>query len=366
LVTVHLNSELINTTGFKGNFTSKLKSNGKSFQVQHGAIIVATGGQEYKGDEYGYGSYPRIVTQLEFEGLLAAGQSIGLPDSVTMIQCVGPAESYCSRICCTTALKNALKLKQLNPEAQITILYREIVTYGFKERLYRQARHAGINFIHYEFYRKPEVEIMPAYYSQESLINIRIWDPVLKREIALTPDILVLSTPIVPAKGAHELARQLKLSTDMDGFFLEAHVKLRPVDFVVDGVFMAGSAHYPKFLDETIAQAQAAASRAAMVLSQETMLTNAQVAHVDPTKCVGCQSCVRICPYDVPSISHEFIGVGAIAGAAFIEPSVCHGCGSCASECPAQAIQLMGYSDAQTVAKVDALFSKQLLVSTKQ
>ncbi len=366
LITVHLNSELINTTGFKGNFTSKLKCNGKSIQVQHGAIIVATGGQEYKGHEYGYGTYPRIVTQLEFEGLLAASQSMGIPDFVTMIQCIGPAEDYCSRICCTTALKNALKLKQLNPEAQITIIYREICTYGFKERLYRQARHAGINFIHYEFDRKPEVEVMPSGYSQESLINVRVWDPVLKREIALTPDLLVLSTPIVPAKGAHELARRLKLSTDMDGFFLEAHVKLRPVDFVADGVFMAGSAHYPKFLDETIAQAQAAASRAAMVLSQETMLTNAQVAHVDPTKCVGCHSCVRICPYDVPKISHEFIGVGAIAGAAYIEPSVCHGCGSCASECPAQAIQLMGYSDAQTLAKVDALFSKQLLVSTKQ
>ncbi|MBE9524934.1 MAG: CoB--CoM heterodisulfide reductase iron-sulfur subunit A family protein, partial [Chloroflexi bacterium] len=310
--------------------------------------------------EYGYGSYPRIVTQLEFEGLLAGSKSIGLPNFVTMIQCVGPAEQYCSRICCTTALKNALKLKELNPEAQITILYRDICTYGFKERLYSQARRAGIIFIHYEFHHKPEVEIMPAYYSQESLINVLVWDPVLKREIVLAPDLLVLSTPIVPSKGARELARKLKLSTDMDGFFLEAHVKLRPVDFVADGVFMAGLAHYPKFLDETIAQAQAAASRAAMILSQDTMITNAQVAYVDPTKCVGCQTCARICPYDVPKVSYEFIGVGEIAGAAYIEPLICHGCGSCAAECPAGAIQLMGYTDAQTVAIVDALFSKQV------
>jgi heterodisulfide reductase subunit A-like polyferredoxin len=142
----------------------------------------------------------------------------------------------------------------------------------------------------------------------------------------------------------------------MDGFFLEAHVKLRPVDFAADGIYMAGLAHYPKFLDETIAQAQAAASRAAGILSQKTMLTNARVAVVDPLECVGCLTCVRICPYDVPNIKSNFTGVGNIIGAAFIEPAICHGCGSCASECPAQAIQLMHYTDAQTLTKLDALF----------
>jgi heterodisulfide reductase subunit A-like polyferredoxin len=142
----------------------------------------------------------------------------------------------------------------------------------------------------------------------------------------------------------------------MDGFFLEAHVKLRPVDFAADGVFMAGMAHYPKLLDETIAQAQAAASRAACVLAQDTMLSSARVAVVDPNKCVGCLTCVRICPYDVPQVVGTATGVGGIVGAAYIEPAVCHGCGSCASECPAQAIQLMHYTDAQTLAKLDALF----------
>jgi heterodisulfide reductase subunit A-like polyferredoxin len=154
------------------------------------------------------------------------------------------------------------------------------------------------------------------------------------------------------------LASKLKISTDMDGFFLEAHVKLRPVDFSADGVFMAGMAHYPKFLDESIAQAQAAASRAGGILAQEMMFTNARVARVDPEKCVGCLTCVRICPYDVPRISNETTGVGSILGAAFIEPAVCHGCGSCAAECPAKAIQLMHYTDSQTLAKVDALFGK--------
>jgi heterodisulfide reductase subunit A-like polyferredoxin len=371
LITVHLNTELVETGGFKGNFTSKLiqspageRQDKKIYSVQHGVIIVATGGEEYKGQEYGYGQDSRILTQLEFEKLLAGEQpnhsspdrSLNIPDSVVMIQCVGPAEKFCSRLCCSTALKNALKLKEVNPSADITILYRDIRTYGFKERLYTQAREAGVRFIHFEFEEKPEV-IIPE--SETGDLIVQIKDPLLDRNLALQPDLLVLSTPIIASKGTKELATQLKISVDIDGFFLEAHVKLRPVDFSADGIFMAGLAHYPKFLDETIAQAQAAASRAAIILSQDTMLTNARVAHVDPQKCVGCLTCVRICPYHVPRISNEYTGVGEVLGAAFIEPAVCHGCGSCASECPAQAIQLMHYTDAQTIAKMDALFNKR-------
>ena len=272
-----------------------------------------------------------------------------------MIQCVGPGERFCSRLCCTTALKNALKLKGLNPKAEVTVIYRDIRTYGFKERLYTEARRAGVKFIHYEFDRKPEVEIQ----NPKSKFQIRVWEPVLGREFELTPDLLVLSTPVVPPPGARDLATRLKVPVDMDGFFLEAHVKLRPVDFAAEGVFMAGAAHYPKFLDETIAQAQAAASRAANILAQESMLTNARVAVVDPLKCVGCLTCVRICPYDVPKIRSQFTGVGNIVGAAYIEPAICHGCGTCASECPARAIQLMHYTDAQTLTKIDALFGRE-------
>ena len=349
LITVHLNAEVADTGGFKGNFTSTLRRNGETFRVQHGVTIVATGGVEYRGPEYGYGSDPRILTQLEFEATLA-GERGPLPESVVMIQCVGPAERFCSRVCCTTALKNALALKRANPGADVTILYRDIRAYGFKERLYTQARAAGVRFIHYEFDRKPAVE------AGEGGLRVRVYEPLLGREVELAPDLLVLSTPVVPSPGTRELASRLKLSTDMDGFFLEAHVKLRPVDFAADGVFMAGMAHYPKLLDETIAQAQAAASRAACVLAQETMLSSARVAVVDPNKCVGCLTCVRICPYDVPQVVSSYTGVGGIVGAAYIEPAVCHGCGSCASECPAQAIQLMHYTDAQTFAKLDALF----------
>jgi heterodisulfide reductase subunit A-like polyferredoxin len=366
-IRVLLDTVLIQTGGFMSNFRSTLKQNGHTFQVEHGVILVATGGVEYDGPEYGRGTDPRIVTQLEFEQILANYESSSdlepaaesgtgrRPESVVIIQCVGPAERYCSRLCCTTSLKNALKFKELNPASDVTILYRDIRTYGFKERLYTKARRAGVRFVHFEFDRKPDVILN----GLDRPVQVDVWDETLGRSLSLRPDLLVLSMPIVPPPGIRDVASILKLPVDMDGFFLEAHVKLRPVDFSSDGVFMAGLAHYPKFLDETIAQAQAAASRAATVLSQETMLTNARVAVVDPERCVGCLTCVRICPYGVPAVSVEFSGVGSILGAAYIEPAVCHGCGSCVSECPARAIQLMHYTDVQTTAKLDALFGRE-------
>ncbi|MEJ2447419.1 MAG: FAD-dependent oxidoreductase, partial [Anaerolineales bacterium] len=368
LISVYTNAELLETEGFKGNFTSTVQHGEEVLTIQHGVIIIATGGIEYKGEEYQYGKSPHIKTQQEFENYLGSflAERSGstsqtapadLPDRVTMIQCVGPAEKYCSRICCTTALKNALKLKELKPEAEITVLYRDIRTYGFKERVYTEAREAGIRFIHFEFDQKPEVEINTGELPDGNLV-VGIFEPVLKRSVQLPTDMLVLSNPVIPAPGTKNLANLLKCSTDMDGFFMEAHVKLRPVDFAADGVFMAGMAHYPKFLSESIAQSQAAASRAALVLSQEKILTNSRVAQVDPEKCVGCLTCVRICPYNVPRISPDLVGVGGIVGAAFIEAAVCHGFGYCASECPAQAIQVRHSTDIQTIEKVEALMMK--------
>ena len=353
LITTHLNTELVDTSGFKGAFTSKLRCGDDVTQVQHGVGIIATGGVEYRGGEYGYGQYPNILTQVEFENVLAdieAGcAAVSIPESVVMIQCIGPAEKYCSRLCCTTAMKNALKLKELNPKAEISIIYRDIRTYGFKERLYTEARRAGVRFIQYDFDQKPDVSV------ENHKATVRVNDPMLGRELRLTPDLLVLSMPVVPSPGTEELASRLKLSTGTDGFFLEAHVKLRPVDFASDGFFMAGMAHYPKFIDETIAQAKAAASRGATILSQVQLETSARVAMVDPLKCVGCLTCVRICPYNVPKIDITFTGAGGIIGAAYIESAICHGCGICASECPARAIQLGHSKDAQTLSKLDAM-----------
>ena len=346
LVTLHLESQVVATGGFMGNFASIIQSaDGNRVDVSHGATVLATGAQEYRGPEYGYGADSRILTQQEFEARLAAGES--LPDSVVMIQCIGPAEKFCSRICCTVALKNALALKDRKPDAQIMILYRDMRTYGFRERLYTAARKRGVLFVRYDDEHRPQVFL--------DGLAIQAWDPILERPVVLRPDLLVLSMPVVPPSNTHDVAKLFKVAVDADGFFLEAHVKLRPVDFACDGVFMAGMAHYPKLLDETLIQAQAAAARAARVLSRETLSAGGRVAVVDESKCTGCLTCVRICPFSVPKIKANMTGVGHIAGAAYVEAAVCQGCGSCVAECPAQAIQLMHYTDAQLHAKVHAL-----------
>ncbi len=353
LITVHLDSKVIATSGFMGNFVSKIQDAGTQIQdIEHGATILATGAQEYRGPEYGFGTHPSIITQQEFESALSSQSSVvsGLR-SVVMVQCVGPAEKFCSRICCTEALKNAIALKEQQPEAQVVILYKDIRAYGFKERLYSTARAHGVLFVRYDDDHKPQVTIS----NQHSALSVHAWDFVLQRSVTLQPDLLVLSMPMVPRDDAHEVAKLFKVSLDADGFFLEAHVKLRPVDFASDGVFMAGMAHYPKLLDETMIQAQAAASRAARVLSRKSLTAGGRVAVVDDAKCTGCLTCVRICPFGVPKIKANLTGVGNIVGAAYIEAAVCQGCGSCVAECPAQAIQLMHYTDVQLYSKVHAL-----------
>ena len=372
-ITVHLGSEFLASSGFAGNFTSRLHGPGGETEVRHGATIVATGGVEYRGPEYGYGTDRRIVTQQEFEALItnpksqipnpkpeSAKRKAQIQDlqSVVMILCVGPAEKYCSRICCTTAIKNALALKRLNPQAQITIIYRDIRTFGFRERLYQEARRQGVVFVRYDFDRKPEVRVERGLQDNNGL-EVAVWEPVLGEELVLYPDLVVLSMPVVPPERVDELATRLKVSVDLDGFFLEAHVKLRPVDFSSDGVFLAGMAHYPKFLDEAIVQAQAAAARALTIVSKDVLEVGGIVAQVDAEKCVGCLTCVRICPYHVPQVQADFSGVGGIVGAAYIEPAQCHGCGTCASECPAKAVQLLRYRDVQVGAQIAALMETE-------
>ena len=355
LISVYLDHAVIDTSGFMGNFTSVIERtngarNGNRTTLTHGITILATGAMEYRGPDYGYGTDPRILTQQEFEQHLAENDDP--PDSVVMIQCVGSAEDFCSRICCTVALKNALALKDRKPEAEVVILYRDIRVYGFKERLYTIARERGVIFLRYDDTR-PEIDT-------DGDLTVRAWDSMLKRPVHLRPDVLVLSMPAVPQADAKAVATLFKASIDADGFFLEAHVKLRPVDFATDGVFMAGMAHYPKLLDESMIQAQAAASRAARILSQETLTAGGRIAVVDEIQCTGCLTCVRICPFGVPQIQPNLTGVGNIMGAAHIEAAVCQGCGSCVAECPAQAIQLMHYTDSQIEAKVSALLNPPL------
>ena len=368
LIEVHLNSEVVESRGFVGSFTSRLRDKaGSSREITHGVTIVATGAQEYRGAEFSYGSHPRILTLQEFEACLASG---GLPEhggpgspvdldgvrQIVMIQCIGPAEQYCSRICCALALRSALRMKALHPAAQIVILHRDIRAYGFKERLYSQALKEGVLFVRYDDATRPVVEI----HAGDERLLVQAQDRVLGTSINLQPDLLVLAMPMVPADGNRALATTLKVPLDLNGWFLEAHVKLRPVDFASDGIFLAGAAHYPKLLDETIVQAQAAASRASVVLAKDTMNVGGAIAQVNPDLCVGCLTCVRICPFGVPQIQTDTVGVGGLVGAAYIEPSVCQGCGTCIGECPAEAIELLHYRHEQLEKQVLSLFEAGL------
>jgi heterodisulfide reductase subunit A len=358
-IRVHLGAEVAQTRGFVGNFETQLReADGSAVRIQHGVTILATGGQEYRGPEYGYGGHPRILTQQEFEAWLANP----LPDpasvqQVMMLLCVGPAEGTCTRTCCAVALKNAVRFKLEHPNSQVTVLFRDIRTYGFLERLYTQARELGVLFLRYEPNGKPTVQAEDA----QAPLQVQVQELGLGTTLTLQPDLLVLSMPMVPAHGSRELATRFKVPVDMDGWFLEAHIKLRPVEFASEGIFLAGAAHYPKLLEESIVQAQAAASRAATVLSQDSLAARGAIARVDPALCVGCLTCVRVCPYGVPSITADLSGVGGVVGAAYIEPTICQGCGTCAAECPAQAIELMHYRHQQVERQALALFGEQVL-----
>ena len=381
LITVFKGTEVVGIEGFVGNFVAKIRrlvdsgesTNSESTNVRTyestlnvGVVIVATGAEEWRGDAYLLGQDPRVVTQREFEEMLATGswkleagnQQPAASNQIVMIQCVGPWDAgedmpfYCSRICCTVAVKNALKVKELNPEADVYILYKDVRTYGFWEHYYTLAREKGVVFIRYTDEDKPSVRQV------DGRLEVRIHEPILDRDIVLSPDLLVLSTSVVPARGSEELSELLKLPLTREGFFLEAHVKLRPVDFASDGVFLCGLAHYPKFLEESIAQAHAVAARAATILAKEKLLVGGPVAVVDESKCTGCLTCVRVCPYGVPQINPEKVGVGGIRGVAEIEIARCQGCGTCAAECPAKAIQLLHFRDEQILAKEEALFAE--------
>ena len=364
LIRQHTGSRVIGSSGFKGNFISQIKNGaGEIVSIRHGATILAAGGEEYKGPEYGYGGHRGILTQQELERSLSdktLSDSLPAEGSIVMIQCVGPAEKYCSRICCTNALKNALAIKEIYPKVNIQILYKDIRVYGLKEQLYTDARELGVLFFRYDDNHQPQVVIrdsITAPSSNDSQIVVKSWDLSLNRPIELTPDLLVLSMPVIPNEDMKELANIFKVSLDQDGFFLEAHVKLRPVDFATEGIYMAGLAHYPKLIEESIIQAKAAASRASIILSKDTLKAGGSVSVVEQSQCTGCLTCVRVCPFDVPIIQNDVRGAGEILGAAYIEPAVCQGCGICVAECPARAIDLMYYTESQLQAKVAALLN---------
>ncbi|MBC7224137.1 MAG: CoB--CoM heterodisulfide reductase iron-sulfur subunit A family protein [Anaerolineae bacterium] len=352
-----------------GNFRTWVQERGSPRQrlLEHGVAIIATGAREYRGPAYGLGQHPRVLTQANLDALLA-GRGEGVPAdlptpdqwrSVAMVQCVGPWDEpeaqepfYCSRICCATAVKNAIALKERNPEAQVVILYnRDIRTYGRIEALYTQARRLGVTFVRYPEGERPDIRL------EGEKPAIRVTDAALNIDLTLEPDVLVLSEAIVPAEGHQDLAELFKFSCTLEGFFLEAHVKLQPVDFPSEGLYLAGLCHYPKLMEEAQTQALAAAARAARILAKDHLEVGGAVAVVEQARCTGCLTCVRVCPFGAIRINHEAVGAGGILGAAEVQAAACRGCGICAGECPAKAIQLEHFRDEQIWAKIDALLS---------
>ncbi len=348
-ITVWKRTTLLETKGVVGSFTSRLSTPDGEQIIQHGALIIAIGGQENRGPDYMLGQHPQVITQRDLEAkLVAADPAVTAAREVVMIQCVGPAEEYCSRLCCSAALKNALKIKSLNPRADVYVIYKDIRAYGFREKYYTEAREKGVIFLRYDNDHPVDVRA-------DGALQVTVYEPLLRRDITFHPDFLVLSEGMAPAEGAAEIGEMLKLPMNANGFFIESHPKLEPVDFANEGIFVAGIAHSPRSIEESIAQAQAAAARAATILSQPKLSVGAAVAVVDQAKCVGCLTCVRICPYDVPHITSQAQGVGRIVGAAEIEPTLCQGCGICVGECPAKAIQLLHYRDSQILASIAAM-----------
>ena len=335
------------TSGFIGNFKTTISQDGKETVLEHGAVVVAVGAEELKPSEYLYGEDERVFTHLEFDSALRAKDDrIHKAKTAVFIQCVGsrePQRPYCSKVCCTHTIRSALALKEINPDMDIFVLYRDIRTYGQREEIYREARARGVIFIRYDLDNKPKVD------KTAEGLSVTVLDPVLDRPIAINTDILVLASAIVPRDNEH-LAQLFKLSLNEDGFFMEAHAKLRPVDFATDGIFLAGMAHYPKPIEESIAQAKAAASRASVALSKEKITAEGVVSHVDEVLCRGCGKCVEACPYAAVSLIEREDGKTV----ARVQEALCKGCGSCAVACPTGAASIYHFDDQEVLTMVEA------------
>ncbi|MCP4690320.1 MAG: CoB--CoM heterodisulfide reductase iron-sulfur subunit A family protein, partial [Desulfobacterales bacterium] len=348
-IEVHLNAEIERVDGFVGKFTTTVKNGEGSKALEHGAAIIASGAGEYKPGEYAYGKDPRVLTGMEFQQKELTDPLFQNAGAVVFIQCVGsriPERPYCSRVCCTRSIKSAMELKQTHPGLNVYVLYRDMRPYSLREALYREARALGVKFIRYD--SGPGIDVDPA----PEKLRVRFTDLVLRRPMEIGAGALVLAAAITPEKR-NPLANLFKAPQNDDGFFMEAHVKLRPNDFATDGVFVCGLAHAPKSIDESIAQALAASARAATLLSTDTISVNGAVARVDAASCSGCGVCASICPFSAPKLS-EKTGLGEI------ESALCKGCGLCAASCRSGAIHLLGFESSQIFSMISASLMDEL------
>jgi heterodisulfide reductase subunit A len=347
---VYLNTEISNIEGYVGNYKTTLNNNGENKEIEHGVVIVATGAVEYKPTEYLYGTNPQVLTQHELEEKLAKGKFDA--KTIVMIQCVGSRNDEhpnCSRICCSQAVKNALKIKELSPDTDIYILYKDMRTFGFKEDYYREAANKGVLFIRYDDETKPEVT------KENEKLKVTAWEPVLKTWIPIEPDLLILSAATVANPSNEHLAGMLKVPLTKDRFFLEAHMKLRPVDFATDGIFVCGMAHWPKLIDESISQACAAVARAVTVLSKPSLEVEGSIANVDEDLCSGCKICTGVCAYNAIEMKEK-----NGKNVAKVLEALCKGCGVCGSSCPTKAIAMGHFTNEQILAQVKALLTEEV------
>ena len=342
---VYTGAEVVDVYGFVGNFKSRIKQqNGEEKEIEHGAVIVATGAVEYRPTEYLYGKDKRVVTQHELEEKIAEGKFKA--KSVLMIQCVGARNEErpnCARICCGQAIKNAIKIKEVSPETEVYILYKDMRAYGFKELYYREAATKGVLFINYDDERKPQV------INEDEKLRVTFWEPVIKEEVEIEPDLVVLSAATIPSLGNKHVAEMLKVPLTKDGFFLEAHMKLRPVDFATEGVFLCGMAHSPKYIDESVAQACAAAGRATTILSRKTLEMEGIIANVSEDLCSGCRVCEYLCPYGAIEMKDK-----EGKPIAHVIEALCKGCGACGTACPTKAITMGHFTTDELLAQIEA------------
>ncbi len=359
-VHVYHQAEITEAQGYIGNFVTKVKSEKGFTEIKHGAAVIAIGADVYKPAEYLYGQDERVMTHLELEERIFNGEEkVADAQSVVMIQCVGcrnEDRNYCSRLCCSESVKNALKLKEMNPDTDVYILFRDVRTYGFKEDAYREAADKGVRFIRYEPDDKPQVEPGESE-DGRPVLKVTATDYILGKKLEIDADIVALAAAVVPSEATKEIASLFKVTLSPDGFFKEAHVKLRPVEFATDGVFLCGLAHYPKFIQETINQAYGAAGRALTLLSNDIVVASGSVCKIDEKKCMGCGACVDVCTYGALSLSDTKQGKKAT-----INPVLCKGDGLCNTKCPTGAIQLKHFTDEEVLSEIDAMVSEEEII----
>jgi heterodisulfide reductase subunit A len=360
LIDVHMDAIITEATGYVGNFVTKVRSERGVTEIKHGATVIATGADEYKPTDYLYGDDDRVVTQLELGEQIAKGEERLInAQSLVMIQCVGCRQEdrdYCARICCSHAIKNALKLKKINPEIDIAILFRDIRTYGFSEDYYREASNNDVKFIRYEPDDKPQVEAVEA--EGRPVLRVTLPDHILGRKLAIDADYLALSAAVIPSAGNREIAQFFKVSLGPDEFFKEAHVKLRPVEFATEGVYLCGLAHYPKHIPEAINQAHGAASRALTFLSHDIVTVSGSFCEVKENDCVSCGACITVCTYGAIEFRETPQGRKA-----WVNPVLCKGDGLCSAKCPTNAIFLKHFTDEDLLSQIDAAFPEEEIVS---